>query len=73
MEHLKQLSLRGNKLKNTNGINAPNIRNLYLAENSIDTINLELKEIERLHLRKNQMSSLAGLENLQSITYLNLR
>ncbi|XP_034732667.1 leucine-rich repeat-containing protein 23 isoform X1 [Etheostoma cragini] len=74
--NLVTLELRGNHLETTDGINFPNLRRLYLAQNVIkDLKGLErLERLTTLHLRDNQLDSLDGLSpNMKCLQYLNVR
>ncbi|KAM9343361.1 leucine-rich repeat-containing protein 23 [Pholidichthys leucotaenia] len=70
------LELRGNQLDTTDGINLPNLRRLYLAQNVIKCLE-GLERLERLtilHLRDNKLDSLNGLSSrMTSLQYLNVR
>ncbi|KAM9752490.1 leucine-rich repeat-containing protein 23 [Menidia menidia] len=76
LSNLVTLELRGNNLDTTNGINLPNLRRLYLAQNAIKRLE-GLDKLERLavlHLRDNQLETLEGLSpNMKCLQYLNVR
>ncbi|XP_018523614.1 leucine-rich repeat-containing protein 23 [Lates calcarifer] len=70
------LELRGNHLDTTDGINLPNLRRLYLAQNVIKhLVGLErLERLTTLHLRDNHLDTLEGLSpNMKCLQYLNVR
>ncbi|XP_068452771.1 leucine-rich repeat-containing protein 23 isoform X2 [Clinocottus analis] len=73
--NLVTLELRGNQLDTTDGINLPNLRKLYLAQNVIKRLE-GLEKLERLttlHLRDNQLDTLDGLNpNMKCLQYLNV-
>ncbi|XP_042348559.1 leucine-rich repeat-containing protein 23 [Plectropomus leopardus] len=74
--NLVTLELRGNQLDTTDGINLPNLRQLYLAQNIIKRLEgLErLTRLNTLHLRDNQLETLDGLSpNMKCLQYLNVR
>ncbi|GAA6230706.1 leucine-rich repeat-containing protein 23 isoform X1 [Lates japonicus] len=74
--NLVSLELRGNHLNTTDGINLPNLRRLYLAQNVIKhLVGLErLERLTTLHLRDNQLDTLEGLSpNMKCLQYLNVR
>ncbi|XP_029292138.1 LOW QUALITY PROTEIN: leucine-rich repeat-containing protein 23 [Cottoperca gobio] len=75
-DSLVTLELRGNHLDTTDGINLPNLRRLFLAQNVIKHLE-GLERLERLtflHLRDNQLDSLDGLSaNMKCLQYLNVR
>ncbi|XP_044065705.1 leucine-rich repeat-containing protein 23 [Siniperca chuatsi] len=74
--NLVTLELRGNHLDTTDGINLPNLRQLYLAQNVIKHLEgLErLERLTTLHLRDNQLDTLDGLSpNMKCLQYLNVR
>ncbi|KAG7521304.1 leucine-rich repeat-containing protein 23 [Solea senegalensis] len=74
--NLMTLELRGNSLDNTDGINLPNLRKLYLAQNSIKCLKglAMLEHLSTLHLRDNQLETLQGLSsNMKCLQYLNVR
>lgn len=74
--NLATLELRGNQLDSTKGINLPNLRHLYLAQNAIKHLEgLErLERLTTLHLRGNQIETLDGLHpNMKCLQYLNVR
>ncbi|XP_060930582.1 leucine-rich repeat-containing protein 23-like [Limanda limanda] len=74
--NLVTLELRGNLLETTDGINLPNLKRLYLAQNEINRLEgLEkLENLTTLHLRENQLESLDGLSpKMKCLQYLNVR
>ncbi|XP_029973653.1 leucine-rich repeat-containing protein 23 [Salarias fasciatus] len=74
--NLVTLELRGNHLTTTAGIDLPNLKRLYLAQNAIKHLEgLEKLEcLNILHLRDNQVESLDGLsQNMKCLQYLNVR
>ncbi|XP_053705938.1 leucine-rich repeat-containing protein 23 [Synchiropus splendidus] len=74
--NLVTLELRGNQLETTDGINLPNLRRLYLAQNSINRLEGldNLPKLVILHLRDNLLENLDGLSpQLKSLQYLNIR
>ncbi|XP_044207594.1 leucine-rich repeat-containing protein 23 [Thunnus albacares] len=74
--NLVTLELRGNQLDTTDGINLPNLRQLYLAQNVIKRLEGlgRLERLTTLHLRDNQLDSLNGLSpNMKCLQYLNVR
>ncbi|XP_047907531.2 leucine-rich repeat-containing protein 23 isoform X1 [Anser cygnoides] len=73
---LHNLELRGNKLESTAGFNLPKLKNLYLAQNAIRSLEgLEaLEQLTTLHLRDNQLETLDGFcSSMKCLRYLNLR
>lgn len=77
LSRLTTLELRNNQLVTTNGIGmAPNLKNLYLAANSIKFLeNLDrLEHLVSIHLRDNQIERLDGFgASMKNVQYLNLR
>ncbi|XP_077455749.1 leucine-rich repeat-containing protein 23 isoform X2 [Stigmatopora argus] len=72
---LGTLELRGNRLTSTNGINLPNLQRLYLAQNSITSLEGldKLESLTTLHLRSNKLGTLDGLSaNMKCLQYLNV-
>lgn len=75
-DNLATLELRQNQLETTEGMNLPNLRQLYLAQNVIKSLEGldRLARLTTLHLRENQIQSLKGLNrNMKSLRYLNVR
>ncbi|NXX85630.1 LRC23 protein, partial [Urocolius indicus] len=73
---LEILELRGNKLESTAGLNLPKLKSLYLAQNTIRSLEgLEgLEQLATLHLRDNQLETLDGFcSSMKCLQYLNLR
>ncbi|KFO87333.1 Leucine-rich repeat-containing protein 23, partial [Buceros rhinoceros silvestris] len=73
---LQILEVRGNMLETTAGLNLPNLKNLYLAQNTIRSLEgLEgLGQLTTLHLRDNQLETLEGFcSSMKCLQYLNLR
>ncbi|XP_066110494.1 leucine-rich repeat-containing protein 23-like [Saccopteryx bilineata] len=73
---LHTLELRGNQLESTLGINLPQLKNLFLAQNLLKKVEgLEnLVNLSTLHLRDNQIATLSGFsKEMKSLQYLNLR
>ena len=76
LARLHTLELRGNKLTTTDGFNLPNLKNLFLAQNTITTIEGldRLSSLTTLHMRGNQVKTLDGFtDGLQVLQYINLR
>ncbi|NWR76806.1 LRC23 protein, partial [Centropus unirufus] len=73
---LQILELRGNMLESTAGLNLPKVKNLYLAQNAIRSLEgLEgLEWLTTLHLRDNKLVTLDGFHSsMKCLQYLNLR
>ncbi|XP_062473828.1 leucine-rich repeat-containing protein 23 [Pezoporus occidentalis] len=73
---LQILELRRNKLKSTAGLSLPKLKALYLAQNTISSLEgLEgLEQLATLHLRDNQLETLDGFSSsMRCLQYLNLR
>lgn len=73
---LRTLELRGNKLESTAGLYLPKLKNLYLAQNAIRSLEgLEaLEQLSTLHLRDNELETLDGFSSsMKCLQYLNLR
>ncbi|XP_052557695.1 leucine-rich repeat-containing protein 23 [Tympanuchus pallidicinctus] len=73
---LRILELRGNKLESTAGLCLPKLKNLYLAQNTIRSLEgLEaLEQLSTLHLRDNELQTLDGFSSsMKCLQYLNLR
>ncbi|XP_042168208.1 leucine-rich repeat-containing protein 23-like, partial [Oncorhynchus tshawytscha] len=76
LTNLVTLELRGNKLETTDGIYLPNLRRLYLAQNTIKRLEGlgKLERLTTLHLRDNQLETLDGISpNMKALQYLNIR
>nr|ANH58184.1 leucine rich repeat only protein [Azumapecten farreri] len=76
LAHLHTLELRGNKLKTTGGVHLPNLKNLFMAANTIDKIDDldSLQSLTTFHLRDNQLEDLDGFtDKLKLLQYINLR
>ncbi|NWV37484.1 LRC23 protein, partial [Grantiella picta] len=74
--NLEVLELRGNKLKTTAGLGLPKLKKLYLAKNTIGSLEglEEFGQLETLHLRDNKLEALDGFSvSMQCLQYLNLR
>ncbi|NXD21608.1 LRC23 protein, partial [Spelaeornis formosus] len=73
---LKVLELRGNKIKTTAGLGVSKLNKLYLAKNTIYSLEglEEFEQLETLHLRDNKLEALDGFsESMKCLQYLNLR
>ncbi|XP_074015569.1 leucine-rich repeat-containing protein 23 [Numenius arquata] len=73
---LQTLELRGNMLESTAGLNLSKLKNLYLAQNAIRSLEgLEgLGQLTTLHLRDNKLKTLDGFcSSMKCLQYLNLR
>ncbi|NWX13804.1 LRC23 protein, partial [Aegotheles bennettii] len=73
---LQTLELRGNKIESTAGLSLPKLKDLYLAQNAIRSLEgLEgLGQLTTLHLRDNQLETLDGFcSSMKCLQYLNLR
>ncbi|XP_072193649.1 leucine-rich repeat-containing protein 23 isoform X2 [Excalfactoria chinensis] len=73
---LRILELRGNKLESTAGLHLPKLKSLYLAQNTIRSLEgLEaLEQLSTLHLRDNELETLDGFSSsMKCLQYLNLR
>ncbi|NXE95233.1 LRC23 protein, partial [Menura novaehollandiae] len=73
---LQILELRGNKLKSTAGLSLPKLKKLYLAQNTICSLEgfEKLEQLETLHLRDNKLEALDGFcTSMKCLQYLNLR
>ncbi|NXC09625.1 LRC23 protein, partial [Orthonyx spaldingii] len=73
---LQVLELRGNKLKTTAGLGVSKLKKLYLAQNTIGSLEgLEgFEQLETLHLRDNKLEALDGFsDSMKCLQYLNLR
>ncbi|XP_060080190.1 leucine-rich repeat-containing protein 23-like isoform X1 [Ylistrum balloti] len=76
LARLHTLEVRGNKLKTTGGVHLPNLKNLFMAANTIDKIeDMEsLRSLTTFHLRDNQLENLDGFtDQLHLLQYINLR
>lgn len=78
MSDLTNIDMRLNKIENIDNIEqAPNVKEIYAAENSFKGITVfkDMKNLEKLHLRKNQISNFADVNSgyLLNVRYLNLR
>ncbi|KAK3599139.1 hypothetical protein CHS0354_016402 [Potamilus streckersoni] len=76
LSRLHTLELRGNKLETSAGIYLPNLKNLFLAANTLKQLEglQRLTKLTTLHLRENQLEKLDGFsEEIQSLQYINLR
>ncbi|XP_053791825.1 leucine-rich repeat-containing protein 23 [Vidua chalybeata] len=73
---LQVLELRGNKIKTTAGLGVSKLKKLYLAKNTICSLEglEEFEQLETLHLRDNKLEALDGFSNsMKCLQYLNLR
>ncbi|XP_041266908.1 leucine-rich repeat-containing protein 23 [Onychostruthus taczanowskii] len=73
---LQVLELRGNKIKTTAGLGVSKLKKLYLAKNTICSLEglEEFEQLEILHLRDNKLEALDGFSNsMKCLQYLNLR
>ncbi|NXU12081.1 LRC23 protein, partial [Pardalotus punctatus] len=73
---LEVLELRGNKLKTTAGLSLSKLKKLYLAQNTIESLEglEESGQLETLHLRDNKLETLDGFSvSMTCLQYLNLR
>ncbi|NWU02955.1 LRC23 protein, partial [Urocynchramus pylzowi] len=73
---LQVLELRGNKLKSTAGLGFSKLKKLYLAKNTISSLEglEEFEQLETLHLRDNKLEALDGFsDSMKCLQYLNLR
>ncbi|NWV75086.1 LRC23 protein, partial [Dasyornis broadbenti] len=73
---LEVLELRGNKLKTTAGLSLSKLKKLYLAQNTIGSLEglEEFGQLETLHLRDNKLEALDGFSaSMKCLQYLNLR
>ncbi|XP_038006748.1 leucine-rich repeat-containing protein 23 [Motacilla alba alba] len=73
---LQVLELRGNKLKTTAGLGVSKLKKLYLAKNTICSLEglEEFEQLEILHLRDNKLEALDGFsDSMKCLQYLNLR
>ncbi|XP_023795656.1 leucine-rich repeat-containing protein 23 isoform X2 [Cyanistes caeruleus] len=73
---LQVLELRGNKLETTAGLGVSKLKKLYLAKNTICSLEglEEFKQLETLHLRDNKLEALDGFsDSMKCLQYLNLR
>ncbi|NWV65199.1 LRC23 protein, partial [Malurus elegans] len=73
---LKVLELRGNKLKTTAGLGVFKLKKLFLAQNTIGSLEglEEFEQLETLHLRGNKLEVLDGFSvSMRCLQYLNLR
>ncbi|NWV26445.1 LRC23 protein, partial [Origma solitaria] len=73
---LEVLELRGNKLKTTAGLGLSKLKKLYLAQNTIESLEglEEFGQLETLHLRDNKLETLDGFSvSMMCLQYLNLR
>lgn len=76
LTRLTSLEIRANKLTSTKGLYLPNVKKLYLADNSISVIEdiSILEHLTTLYLGGNNISKLDGFtESLKNLQYLNLR
>ncbi|NWR41242.1 LRC23 protein, partial [Regulus satrapa] len=73
---LQVLELRGNELKTTAGLGVSKLKKLYLAKNTICSLEglEEFEQLETLHLRDNKLETLDGFsDSMKCLQYLNLR
>ncbi|XP_063250260.1 leucine-rich repeat-containing protein 23 [Prinia subflava] len=73
---LQVLELRGNQLKTTAGLGVSKLKKLYLAKNTICSLEglEEFEQLETLHLRDNKLEALDGFsDSMKCLQYLNLR
>jgi Leucine-rich repeat (LRR) protein len=72
---LIHLEIRGNRLKAIpQELVCQKLTKLYLGANQIINTKIQgFNFLQVLHLRGNKISSLAGIEKLPELTYLNLR
>ncbi|NWX36342.1 LRC23 protein, partial [Notiomystis cincta] len=73
---LQVLELRGNKIKTTAGLGVSKLKKLYLAHNTICSLEglEEFNQLETLHLRNNKLEALDGFsKSMKCLQYLNLR
>nr|XP_030123128.3 leucine-rich repeat-containing protein 23 [Taeniopygia guttata] len=73
---LEVLELRGNRIKTTAGLGVSKLKKLYLAKNTICSLEglEEFEQLETLHLRDNKLEALDGFSNsMKCLQYLNLR
>ncbi|OAF66789.1 Leucine-rich repeat-containing protein 23 [Intoshia linei] len=66
------LELRSNKIKSINGINMPNLRNLFMAANRITLLSgiSNMVQLSTLHLRDNAVENLEGSNKILHIAEL---
>nr|XP_054483890.1 leucine-rich repeat-containing protein 23 [Agelaius phoeniceus] len=73
---LQVLELRGNKINTTAGLGVSKLKKLYLAKNTICSLEglEEFEQLEILHLRDNKLEALDGFSaSMKCLQYLNLR
>ncbi|KAI1242175.1 hypothetical protein IHE44_0005692 [Lamprotornis superbus] len=73
---LQVLELRGNEIKTTAGLGVSKLKKLYLAKNTIYSLEglEEFEKLETLHLRDNKLEALGGFsDSMKCLQYLNLR
>ncbi|NXT13789.1 LRC23 protein, partial [Prunella fulvescens] len=73
---LQVLELRGNKMQTTAGLGISKLKKLYLAKNTICSLEGlgEFEQLETLHLRDNKLEALDGFsDSMKCLQYLNLR
>ncbi|NWW36830.1 LRC23 protein, partial [Panurus biarmicus] len=73
---LQVLELRGNEIKTTAGLGVSKLKKLYLAKNTICSLEglEEFEQLETLHLRDNKLEALDGFsDSMKCLQYLNLR
>ncbi|NWI43209.1 LRC23 protein, partial [Picathartes gymnocephalus] len=73
---LQVLELRGNKIETTAGLGVSKLKKLYLAKNTICSLEglEEFEQLETLHLRDNKLEALNGFsDRMKCLQYLNLR
>jgi Leucine-rich repeat (LRR) protein len=72
---LVQFEARGNQIRSTEGIKAPLLSKLYLADNRINEIKdlNACPKLTHIYLRNNLIHSLEGIQNGSSLQYINLR
>ncbi|XP_039573904.1 leucine-rich repeat-containing protein 23 [Passer montanus] len=73
---LQVLELRGNKITTTAGLGVSKLKKLYLAKNTICSLEglEEFEQLEILHVRDNKLEALDGFsDSMKCLQYLNLR
>ncbi|NWW05143.1 LRC23 protein, partial [Oreocharis arfaki] len=76
LSSLQILELQGNEIKTTAGLGVSKLKKLYLAQNTICSLEglEEFEELETLHLRDNKLEALDGFsDSMKCLQYLNLR